>query len=86
VAGSWRAQIGLVSAALMAVAGRPRLWPVAVREARRLAPTGWWRRPPFLPLPPAAYRRFRMETMYGADDHLPVPDDLVRWLEWCRSH
>ena len=44
----------------------------------------WWRRPPFLPLPDAAYLRFRLETQYG---HVaPVdPNDLITYLEWCRS-
>jgi hypothetical protein len=23
-----------------------------------------------------------METQYGDPDHRPVPDDVVRWLDW----
>ncbi len=34
-----------------AVAARPALWPSAVRAMRRTAAPGWWRRPPFLPVP-----------------------------------
>jgi hypothetical protein len=73
------------AAAVAAVAARPGLWPTALREARRLAPAGWWRRPPFLPLPDRAYLRFRLETQYGSADHRPVPADVVSYLEWCRQ-
>jgi hypothetical protein len=70
--------------ALLAVVVRPRLWPVALRQARRFARPGWWRRPPFLPLPDADYLRFRLETAYG-DAIAPRPADLVAYLEWCRE-
>jgi hypothetical protein len=44
----------------------------------------WWRRAPFLPLPPSAYLRFRLETAYGAVT-APEPADLVAYLTWCGS-
>jgi hypothetical protein len=69
----------------LAVARRPRLWPIAAVELRRLAPTGWWRRPPFLPVPDRDYLRFRLETQYGDPAHRPEPHDVVTWLEWCRG-
>jgi hypothetical protein len=81
------ARLGAVGPALLAVALRPRLWPVAVATARRLAPRGWWRRWPLLPLPAADYWRFRMVTAYGgAGDQRPVPRDVVAYLDWCRRH
>jgi hypothetical protein len=41
--------------------------------------------PPFLPLPDAAYSRFRLVTQYGGDgDHAPVPADVLNYLTWCR--
>lgn len=67
-----------------AVGRRPRLWPTAARQARRLAPARWWRRPPFLPLPDRAWLRFRAETQYGDPDRVPDPDDVVTWLHWAR--
>ena len=67
-----------------AVAVRPRLWGVAMRQAFRLAPTGWWRRWPPLPLPAPEYLRFRMQTAYGDPDAQPSPADLVAYLEWCK--
>ena len=71
--------------AVVAVALRPVLWSTACIQLFRLAPRGWWRRAPFLPLPDPTYLRFRMQTMYGDPDHLPEPGDLVTFLEWCRS-
>lgn len=64
---------------------RPGLWPAAVATAVRLAPTGWWRRWPPVPRPDPDYVRFRMVTNYGGDGAgAPDPEDLVRYLEWCR--
>jgi len=71
-------------AAVAAVALRPQLWSTAVVQLLRLAPTGWWRHRPFLPLPDADYLRFRLQTQYGDPDHEPEPDDVVRWLEWSK--
>ncbi len=67
------------------VAGRPRLWVTAVRQARRTAPRGWWRHRPFLPVPGGEYLRFRMLTQYGDADHPPVPADVLNYLAWCRA-
>jgi hypothetical protein len=75
--GSWiRAVVG--------VAGRPGLWPTAVRQLARTSRPGWWKRPPFLPVPDHAYLQFRLETQYGSDG-APAPGDLVTYLEWCRA-
>ena len=67
-----------------AVAVRPRLWPAAAAASCRLAPRGWWRRWPPLPVPDAEYLRFRARTAYGDPDHPLDPDDVVAWLEWSR--
>jgi hypothetical protein len=68
-----------------AVIVRPRLWVTALRQAHRLAPRGWWRRPPFLPLPDRGYSAFRQVTQYGDADHAPDVEDVLVWLEWCRA-
>jgi hypothetical protein len=69
-----------------ALVRRPDLWVTAVRASLRLAPTGWWRRSPHLPLPAPHYLHFRMVTAYGGDgSHPPEPHDLVAYLEWCRA-
>lgn len=71
-----------VAAAVMV---RPRLWATALRQVHRLAPRGWWRRPPFLPIPDRGYSAFRKVTQYGHADHPPEVDDVLVWLEWCRA-
>jgi hypothetical protein len=76
---------GWVGPAAAAVAVRPSLWWTAVRQVFVLAAPGWWRRRPFLPLPGAAYLRFRLVTQYGDGDHRPEPADVVEYLRWCRS-
>lgn len=68
-----------------AVVRRPDLWPTAVRQARRTAMPGWWRRAPFLPVPGGEYLRFRLQTQYGDADARPDPKDTITYLEWCRS-
>ncbi|HEY3140365.1 MAG TPA: hypothetical protein VGJ86_04510 [Acidimicrobiales bacterium] len=78
--------IGNTARAVGAVVGRPGLWLTAVRQARLLARAGWWRRPPFLPLPPRDYLRFRLQTAYGGDGRGPMRgDDLVAYLRWCHA-
>jgi hypothetical protein len=68
------------------VLARPHLWATAVVQVFALAPQGWWRRRPFLPLPDRDYLRFRLQTQYGDPDHEPEPADLLSYLEWCRSY
>jgi hypothetical protein len=75
-----------------AVARHPELWATAVGQAFRLSPTGWWRRPPFLPLPDPGYVAFRVATQEGgaasaspAAGGPPDADDVVEYLRWCRS-
>lgn len=63
---------------------RPRLWATAIRQVFVLAPTGWWRKKPYLPVPDSDYLAFRLQTMYGDADHQPDPDDFVTYLDWVR--
>ncbi len=79
-------RLPLTRAALLALARRPALWPVALAAALNLAPRGWWRRSPFLPLPDPAWLKFRLTTAYGGDgDRKMRAEDLITWLEWKRS-
>jgi hypothetical protein len=71
--------------AAIAVAKHPSLWLTALRQVRRTAPTAWWRRAPFLPVPSGHYLRFRMQTQYGDTDVPPAPDDVLNYLRWCRE-
>lgn len=75
----------LLVAVARAVAPRPRLWPTAIRLMVRTAQRGWWRRPPFLPVPTPEYVRFRMLTNDGDGAAVPTSQDIVRYVTWCRD-
>jgi hypothetical protein len=74
----------LGAAHVFVLARHPELWLTAARVVVTLAPAGWWRRWPFLPIPDSAYLAFRLETLSGRVDALPAPSELVAYLEWCR--
>ena len=61
------------------------MWPIAAVESIAMAPRGWWHRWPPAPLPSPEWLAFRMETAYGDPTARPVPEDVVAWLDWCRS-
>jgi hypothetical protein len=48
----------------------------------RFRARGWYRRPPFLPLPPREYLEWRLHTAYGDEDAVPPAEDLARYLAW----
>ena len=79
----WRPDARVV---LSAVWSRPALWGAALGAVRRMARRGWWRRPPFLPMPGAAYWRFRLVTANGGDGETDAlaPSDVISYLRWCR--
>jgi hypothetical protein len=56
-----------------------------VAAAVRLAPSGWWRRRPFVPRPDPAWLRFRLQANTGDPDRPPQPDEVVAYLRWCRQ-
>lgn len=71
---------------VLAVIVRPGLWATAISSVLAMAPTGWWRRKPFLPIPDPDWMHFRLETAYGGDGTGPIEaQDLVTWLEWRKS-
>jgi hypothetical protein len=61
---------------------RPWLFPQMVGLAWAARARGWYRRPPFLPLPPDSYLDWRMETAYGDREADPPADDMARFLRW----
>ena len=67
-----------------ALSARPKLWFTALRQARRMTPSRWWRHKPFLPVPSPRYLRFRLETQYGHEG-IPQVQDFIDYLKWCQS-
>jgi hypothetical protein len=72
-----------------AVLRRPSLWGTAMVQLARLAPTGWWKRWPFLPRPSADYLDFRYVTQYGGQHGAPQApvrvEDVLDYLRWCKE-
>jgi hypothetical protein len=70
---------------VLVVLKRPDLWWAGLGALRRMAAPGWWKAPPYLPLPAGQLWAFRMVTAYGDAKAVPVPADLVSYLQWCRG-
>jgi hypothetical protein len=77
------------SALTLALIGRAAVNPLVARDLVALAWSmrrrGWYRAPPFLPLPPPEYVRWRMYTTYGDEDAIPPVRDVVRLARWRRD-
>jgi len=61
---------------------RPRLAMDLLRIGWRFRRRGWYRRPPFIPLPALAYIRWRMYTAYGDEGVTPPVRDIERYAHW----
>jgi hypothetical protein len=73
-----------VRLALRAVV-RSRLAVDLLRLVWSFRARGWWRRPPFLPLPPREYLQWRMYTAYGDEQAIPPVSDVVNFARWRRE-
>ncbi len=63
----------------------PRLARDLLATAWAFRRRGWWRRPPFLPLPDRTYLRWRMYTAYADENAVPPADDVIRFARWRRE-
>jgi hypothetical protein len=61
---------------------RPRLLLILLATGWRFRRQGWFRHPPFLPLPPANYMRWRLHTAYGDEQHVPTVMELEAYARW----
>lgn len=84
VAAAGRVGVAFWLRCALAVVVRPSLWWSALRVWGRAAPLGWWRRPPFVPIPDPAFLGFRFETAYGHTGR-PAVRDFVAYLGWVRD-
>jgi len=66
-------------------AAHPRLALDLLRLTWSFRARDWYRRPPFLPLPPRDYLRWRMLTAYGDEAAVPPVEDVVRFARWRRE-
>lgn len=72
----------MLSRTLVRAIARPRLLGSMLRAAWRFRARRWWRRPPFLPLPPRPYLEWRIHTAYGDEGREPTPAEMSRYLRW----
>lgn len=63
----------------------PRLAVDLLRLTWSFRARDWYRRPPFLPLPPRDYMRWRMFTAYGDEQAIPPVADVVNFARWRRE-
>jgi hypothetical protein len=63
----------------------PRLALDLLRTAWAFRRRGWWREPPFLPLPDRTYLRWRMYAAYADESAVPPAEDVVRFARWRRE-
>jgi hypothetical protein len=80
-----RAWPGLAARLALRSLANPRLGLDLVRLMWSFRARGWYRRPPFLPLPPREYVRWRMFTAYGDEAAVPPLEDVVRFARWRRE-
>jgi len=62
----------------------PRLALDLIRLVWAFRARDWFRRSPFLPLPPQTYIRWRMYTAYGDERAVPPSRDVIRFARWRR--
>lgn len=74
--------MGLHRSMARVVLRRPRLLLALLGLAWAARERGWYLRPPFLPLPPSSYLRWRAETAYGNPDADPPQVEVARYLAW----
>ena len=64
---------------------RPRLGADLIRTVWAFRARRWYRHPPFLPIPPTEYMRWRMYTAYGDEFAVPSVEDVIRFVTWRRT-
>lgn len=61
---------------------RPSVIPALLGAGWAFRRRGWYRKPPFLPLPSASFLRWRLETAYGDPHARPPAEEAERFLRW----
>jgi hypothetical protein len=72
----------LIAALIPRLIVRPGDLIAVIRTAWRFRRRGWFTKPPFLPVPPQEYVRWRMYTAYGTAEVVPTADELIRFARW----
>ena len=76
---------GLLARLVLRAAVNPRLALDLLRLAWSFRARHWYRRPPFLPLPPREYTHWRMLTAYDDAHAVPPVEDVINFARWRRE-
>jgi hypothetical protein len=76
---------GLVARLALRAILNPRLAMDLLGVAWGFRARRWYATPPFLPLPPRDYVRWRMYTAYGEETAVPPAEDVIRFATWRRK-
>jgi hypothetical protein len=80
--GSW---FGLAATLTARAVINPRLALDLLKMTWAFRARGWYRTPPFLPIPDREYLRWRMYTAYGDENAVPPARDVIRFARWRRE-
>jgi len=80
--GGW---LGLAARLTVRALINPRLAVDLLRLVWAFRARNWYHTPPFLPVPPKEYIRWRMHTAYGDESAVPALEDVVRFARWRRE-
>jgi hypothetical protein len=75
----------LAAALVLRAVTQPRVAADLLSLAWSMRRRHWYRYPPFLPVPPAEYVRWRMYTAYGDEEAVPPVGDVLRFARWRRE-
>ena len=75
-------RVSMIGRVIRLAVTHPRLLGGLFATAWRFRARGWFRRPPFLPVPPASYLAWRLDTAYGRPDVVPPSRDMESYLHW----
>lgn len=81
-AGSWPA---LAASLTLRALVNPRLALDLLAVVWAFRARDWYRRAPFLPVPPAEYIAWRMYTAYGNERAIPSTEEVIRFAQWRRK-
>jgi dephospho-CoA kinase len=76
--------VGTLARLARIVVREPGLLVPLLRTGWRFRRRSWYRRAPFLPLPPPEYLDWRLYTAYGDEQATPPARELGRYLRWVR--
>jgi hypothetical protein len=72
----------LIESAVALALRKPWRIPALLGLAWAYRARGWYRKPPYLPLPPREYVQWRNETAYGNPRVTPPDDEFERFVVW----